>query len=196
MAKRPCQGNRRDGEACRRQALKGKDFCRQHLPVEAGDTSDASDARAHTRGSDWDREAFLGAFEYSKMVSEACRMVGIHRSTAYLERERNKEFATAWDEIDKRVTEELEAEAFRRAVVGVPRKVVSAGQSFGTEQQYSDSLLQFLLKARRPEKYRDRVDVAHSGGVKHDVTQRVDLSRLSDEQLDALDAIEDTLKAA
>jgi len=33
-------------------------------------------------------------------------------------------------------------------------------------QRYSDTLLIFLMKARRPDKYRDNVKVEHAGGDK------------------------------
>lgn len=129
------------------------------------------------------------------MVTAACRVIGISPSTAYLERERNERFAGDWDAIRSHVVRpSLEDEAWRRAVEGVEKRVVSAGQDLGTETVYSDTLLTLLLKANLPEKYRERVDVAHSGGTSVQVTRRVDLSKLSDEQLDALDAIEDALK--
>lgn len=193
MAKRPCHGRRKDGVACTQNALKGGDYCGRHVPREAGDTSDGSHTPARET---WDREAWLGTFEYSKMVSEACRMVGISRSTAYKERERNPEFRAAWDELNTRVVESLEQEAYRRAVEGVDRMVVSAGRKLGTEKQFSDTLLALLLKANRPEKYRERVDVAHSGGVQSDVKVRVDLSALDEGDLDALERISGKLQDA
>lgn len=195
MAKRPCQGQTRAGAACKRQALKGKDYCGDHLPAETerGDGGDAS--AAHTRET-WDRTEFLAALEYTHMVSEACKMVGISRQSAYRERQSNEEFALAWADVEERSTEQLEAEARRRAHDGVPKMIVSAGKRLGTEQQYSDTLLTFLLKARRPEKYRERVDVAHSGGVQADVKIRVDLSALDADELDALEKISGKLQKA
>lgn len=35
----------------------------------------------------------------------------------------------------------------------------------GSVQRYSDTLLIFLLKAAKPEKYRDRYDIRHSGAA-------------------------------
>lgn len=170
--------------------MKSGDYCRRHVPAEASDTSDGG-----ARDERWDREKFLSTFEYTGMVSEACRMIGIARSTAYLERQRNEEFAVAWADVEERATERLESEAFRRAHDGVSKMVVSAGQVLGQEQVYSDGLLQFLLKAKRPERYRDRVDVAHSGQVKKDVHVRVDLGKLNEEQLAQLVEISETLEA-
>ena len=39
-----------------------------------------------------------------------------------------------------------------------------AGESVDV-REYSDSLLMFILKAEKPEKYRDRREVKHSGDV-------------------------------
>ncbi len=47
-------------------------------------------------------------------------------------------------------------EMHRRAVVGVPERVVSAGKEFGTQQVYSDSLLLALNKADHPDKFAER----------------------------------------
>lgn len=107
---------------------------------------------------DW-KPAFLDAFAQSGMVSEACRSVGIDRSTAYKTRQRDEAFALAWADVEERSTEELEREAKRRAVDG------------------SDTLMIFLLKARRPEKYRENVKIEHAGSIKQD------LSSVDSEQL-------------
>ena len=48
------------------------------------------------------------------------------------------------------------------------------GKPGGTVREYSDILLIFLLKALRPEKYRERVDV-------RGVLAHLDISRLPDE---------------
>jgi hypothetical protein len=186
----PCHGRKKNGTACTQHAKHGHDYCWRHVPREADDTVDGTRARNER----WDREAFLGAFEYTKMVSEACRMVGISRQTAYMERQRNEEFAVAWADVEEKAVECLEAEAFRRAHDGTTKMIVSAGKDMGTEKQYSDSLLMFLLKAKRPERYLDRMAVAHSGKVEQQV--RVDLSKLDPDDLEALERISGKLAEA
>ena len=58
----------------------------------------------------------------------------------------------------------LEDEAIRRAKDGVREKpVYQGGKLVGHVQEYSDTLLIFLLKGARPEKYRDRVQQELSG---------------------------------
>ena len=53
------------------------------------------------------------------------------------------------------------------------------GQVVGAVRKYSDTLLIFLLKSRRPEIYRERAEVAIS-------RPPVDPADLSDEELDAI----------
>lgn len=67
----------------------------------------------------------------------------------------------------------LEEEAIRRAVEGVEEPVGwYQGTAGGTVTRYSDTLLIFLMKGNKPEKYADRLK--HSGGegppIEHHVT--------------------------
>jgi hypothetical protein len=121
------------------------------------------------------------------MVSKTCELMGISRNTAYTERQRNEDFALAWADIEEETTEAMECEAYRRAVEGVTTPMVSAGKHVTDVQSYSDRLLEFMLKSRRPEKYRDRVDVNHSGKVEKRL--KLDLSKLDNDELGALERI-------
>src|SRR5207244_2289826 len=73
------------------------------------------------------------------------------------------EFAEAWDDAEAAGTDRLEDEAYRRGHDGVAKPVFRKGGACGEVQQYSDSLLMFLLKSRRPGKYRDRTAHEHTG---------------------------------
>ena len=53
-------------------------------------------------------------------------------------------------------TDALEDEAVRRAVEGVIKPVFHQGKRVGTLRVFSDPLLMFLLRARRPERFADR----------------------------------------
>jgi hypothetical protein len=60
----------------------------------------------------------------------------------------------------------LEAEAWRRAVDGVSEPLVSAGKLVRDEngnpmviKRYSDNLLALLLRAHKPDRFRDRTSV-------------------------------------
>ena len=53
----------------------------------------------------------------------------------------------------------LEAEARRRAAMGVEEPVFYKGQVVGHIRKYSDNLLMFLLKAHWPEKFRENLSI-------------------------------------
>jgi hypothetical protein len=182
-----CTGKTKAGKACKAHPLKGTDRCGRH-PGEV----DAPDVQ-RVRTERWDRVGWLHCFEYTGMVTAACALMGISRQTAYEERQRNEGFAVAWHDVEERVVERMEREAVRRAVEGVETPLVSAGKLVTTVRTYSDGLLQFMLKARRPETYRERVDLTHGGGVKIDKTVRVDLAKLDADELAALERISDKL---
>lgn len=102
------------------------------------------------------RQAFLEALAQSGNVTEACEQSGLSRASAYRLRRSDEVFAAAWTEAREAGTDALEDEAVRRATQGVEEEVFYGGKPVGTQRKYSDALLQFLLKARRPEKFRDR----------------------------------------
>ena len=99
------------------------------------------------------------------MVTAACRVAKVGRRTVYDARI-DEEFAAAWDEIEQETTDVMEREAYRRAVDGVPEPLVSAGKHVTDVRKYSDTLLIFMLKGRRPEKFRENVKVEHGGAIK------------------------------
>ena len=95
-------------------------------------------------------------------VSRACQCLNVSRKTAYQHRKDDPAFAEAWDEVLEEAVDDMEREAFRRAVRGLPQKKFtkdgapimdpSTGEQY-IEHVYSDSLLIQLLKARRPEQF-------------------------------------------
>lgn len=123
--------------------------------------------RASTRRRDW-KPAFLQAFRDTGLVAHACEIAGVGRSTVYEARALDEEFAVAWVQVEDEVSDVMERELYRRAVEGIEEPIVSAGKLVTHVLKYSDSLLMFALKARRPEKYRDNVKVEHTGKVTQD----------------------------
>ena len=59
----------------------------------------------------------------------------------------------------------LEPEAIRRAVDGVEKAVYYRGAQVGVEREYSDTLLIFLLKGWKADRYTERREVFHRGAV-------------------------------
>lgn len=102
---------------------------------------------------------FLERLSQGSTVTDACKAAKISRATVYRYRDADPEFDAAWSEVHEASTEQMEAEAFRRAVRGVQKPVYHLGKRVGSIREFSDTLLIFLLKARRPDTYRERVSV-------------------------------------
>lgn len=100
---------------------------------------------------------FLEVLSETANVSKAAKAIKMSRQYMYQVREQDEEFAAAWDEAVKLGTAALEDEAVRRAKDGTLKPVFYRGEKVGTVREYSDTLLIFLLKARDPDKYADRV---------------------------------------
>ena len=85
-----------------------------------------------------------------------------YKQAAYLWRGEDPEFEDQWDEAIEAAADVLEAEARRRAVDGIEvRHYDRDGKLVSTEHKYSDTLLIFLLKGVRPNKYRDNATLGH-----------------------------------
>ena len=103
--------------------------------------------RASRGGGDW-KPRFLRVLGATANVRAACKSAGIARAYAYEARSKDEAFAALWDAAVEDATDDLEAEARKRA------------------KQASDALLMFLLKAHRPEKFRERytAELVGAGG--------------------------------
>lgn len=114
---------------------------------------------------DWWKPAFLKVFSERGHVTDAARVAGISRQTAYQHRRTDEKFAKAWAEAEEIVAETLEAEAFRRAVEGVEKNVFYRDKKIDTVREYSDRLLIVLLRARNPKRFTPEKKLEHSGDV-------------------------------
>lgn len=113
------------------------------------------------------QSAFLAALASSGgNVTRACEAVDISRLCAYKWRDNDPEFAEAWDHAKQVGADVLEDEAIRRAHEGVDEPVFYKGKKLRTTvRKYSDTLLIFLLKGARPDKYRDNAKIEHTGRI-------------------------------
>jgi hypothetical protein len=116
------------------------------------------------RPQKWEK-AFITALALYGVVSHACTAAKIDRSTAYRNRDEHEDFAEAWKDALEIAADALELEARRRAYEGVEEPVYGKGSGpnagtvkVGTIRKYSDTLMMFLLKGARPEKFRERFD--------------------------------------
>ena len=109
-------------------------------------------------------------------TEEAFRRTGLKRSTFYDWRKADLGFDKAVVDAIEAGTDFLEDEVRRRAVEGdlVPIGFYK-GEPSAHVVQRSDTLLMFLLKGRRPEKFRENYQVELSG--------KLELDDMSDKQL-------------
>lgn len=98
---------------------------------------DTSDTKAPP---EW-RSVFIDAYKDRGTVKDACLIAGISRQTAYRHRLEDPEFAEEWDSVQHDIVVVLEASALQRAEEG------------------SERMIEFLLKANRPQKYRDTLKI-------------------------------------
>jgi hypothetical protein len=101
-------------------------------------TTETSPGAAPVFHGDVRKDAVLQAYVEAGTVAGAARAGGISRQTFYDWIESDPSFANAVVMCRQELADDLEAEAFKRAREG------------------SDTLLVFLLRAHRPERYRDR----------------------------------------
>ena len=106
---------------------------------------------------------FLDTLRGTGNVRLATSNADVARQVAYRARDSSATFRADWDEALEEARELLEAEARRRAAIGVDEPVFYKGKVVGHIRKYSDNLLMFLLKAHWPEKFRDNYAVEHSG---------------------------------
>ncbi|MDP2332373.1 MAG: hypothetical protein Q8M19_16925 [Reyranella sp.] len=111
-------------------------------------------------------EAFLVELAESGAVALAAERAGLHRSTLYALRRRNRAFAARWDAALQLGLDRLQDHAVVRATVGEETPVWQGGRQVGTVRRPDSRLLQFLLKAHRPEVYaRPAAPAAAPGGA-------------------------------
>jgi|TARA_R100001530_G_scaffold52675_1_gene38866 hypothetical protein len=133
-------------------------------------------AKRNQRRPPWVKP-FLAAFRDTGIVRAACQAADINRQNVYKYRDRHPEFAEQWAQADADAADALEAVALQRA-----RKSKMDGGS--------DALLIFLLKARRPEKFRENIN------VKAQVEVEVSYSDLAREAEAYLQGTDDAKSAA
>jgi len=143
LLKAKAKEKQQDGKSRELGLSSGLDNSRDlDLELELKSLSDRLDGLDTLDTFDTKKRAFLLGFLRLGTVTQAARSVGIDRTTPYIWKKNDPEFAEIFDVIeDLRLeleTEKLELEARRRA------------------KERSDRLLEFLLKSYKPHRFRDR----------------------------------------
>jgi hypothetical protein len=111
--------------------------------------------------------AFLEALGETGSIQSACALSKVPRTNAYQWRRENagkNKFAEAWDKALEESADTLEDEAVRRGHKGVKQPVYQQGELVGYKQEYSDNLLMFMLKGRRPKRFMERHAITDADG--------------------------------
>lgn len=137
------------------------------------------------------KKPFLEMLAQSMNVMLSCKAAAVTRAVAYAERKRSKVFAQQWHEATSKALELLEATAWKRATTGTMEPIWrndENGKPVKVDQvaRCSDTLLIFLLKANRPEKYRETIRQELSGPGGEAIPVRQEPAEISKEEVDEL----------
>jgi len=153
-------GKRANGKPCGRKAGWGTDRssgrCKDHPEPSPFD---------HIRHPK--KRAYLAALSETGHKGRASELAGIDRTTPYTRQWlEDTEFQECVARAETMAADLMEEEARRRAIDGVDEPVGwYRGRAGGTVRRYSDTLLIFLLKGARPDKYRERFEHSGPGGA-------------------------------
>lgn len=99
---------------------------------------------------------------FFEMLAKTCNItlsaaaIGVSRQHVHHLRRTRKDFAKKWADAIEQATDALEHAARTRAMDGYQRPIYQRGELVGHEPCYSDALMITLLKAHRPEKFREK----------------------------------------
>jgi hypothetical protein len=114
------------------------------------------------------QQRYLSAVAKSGTLTAGCKAARVSPHTVYRWRE-DAAFAEEEAIARESFADALEQEAVRRAWRGVKtvRPIYARGEMVGevVETEYSDALMVLMLKALRPEKYRERVETRQTGDI-------------------------------
>ncbi|QXN72395.1 terminase small subunit [Rhodobacter phage RcSimone-Hastad] len=110
---------------------------------------------------------FIRTLAQTGIVGRSATAAGWPRGYAYTVRQEDPEFAKLWDQAVEFSTDALEEAARVRAVDGISKPVYQQKELVGYVTEYSDTLLIQLLKAKRPNEFRENVSLQADvkGGV-------------------------------
>jgi hypothetical protein len=100
--------------------------------------------------------AFFHHLGRTGSVTVAAQRAQLRRSSLYQRRRDDEEFAERWAQALDLGVERLQDNAMNRAMNGTEKPVWRNGRQVGSVRQFDNKLLQFLLRAHRPEVYGDK----------------------------------------
>lgn len=123
-------------------------------------------------------EVFFRCVSQGFSLSRSAEKAGYTARGVFNWRVRDQAFAAQCDECYEIGTEIMIDEARRRGMAGINKPVFHKGEVCGHIREYSDTLLIFLLKARKPDVFRENYTI--NGEVNHRHTHEVTLRAAND----------------
>jgi hypothetical protein len=111
------------------------------------------------------KKAFLASYAHTGRVTHAAKAAQVNWRNHYLWLKADPVYAEAFATAKQMVGDWLEEEAIRRAKEGIVRPIYYQGAQVAEHLEYSDTLLIFLLKGAKPEKYRERLEHVGKDGM-------------------------------
>lgn len=108
-------------------------------------------------------------------ITASAKKAKIDRKQIYRWKKEDPKFLEAFNEAVSIGIDALESEAIRRAYEGTEKPIFQGGKKVGTVREYSDTLLIFLLKGRKPEVYKERHEHTGKDGeaIEQEITVKV-----------------------
>lgn len=131
---------------------------------------------------------FLTALARTGNISQSAKLAGVSRALIHKtwrcegtlrewsedELKEADEFKALMDEALEEATDLLEQEARRRGMLGYDKPIVFKGKIVGTYKEYSDRMLEILLKAHRRKKFGDKTEITGAEGGPVSVIRKVE----------------------
>lgn len=121
---------------------------------------------------------FFEQLAKSGNIGKALEVVAISRIELYRRETQDPEFKKIFEEARSLGISAMEDEAQRRAVDGVSEPIFFQGLQIATVQKFSDQLLMFLLRGRKPEVFKERISTDNTN-----TNLNVPFTGLPDEEL-------------
>ena len=132
---------------------------------------------------------FLEGYAKSANVSAAAQFARVDRNKHYDWMRDDPEYPVRFAEAHQKACDLIDQEILRRGVHGWLEPVFYQGKKVSGVRKYDTTLLIFFAKGLMPEKYREnwKAEVNLTADVHS--THNLDLTKLTNEQLDALDTL-------
>lgn len=133
------------------------------------------------KGPDGWKSVYLETMRHCANVSISSKVAGVTRQAAQAARTTDPDFAAAEKQAIEAGIDLVEASAFKSAVYGDLKPVYHQGILCGEVLEYSDAMRAMLLKGRRPEVYRDKLEQSGTLNVVNTHLTRAEFKRRLEE---------------